>query len=162
LNPYFIVRAQAMGAPVVKQLGIEPIPLGYIVVSPGETVGWVGQAQLIPRDKPALAACFALAGQYLGMHFIYLEAGSGAKEHIPPEMVEKVRKALDIPLIVGGGIRNGETAQRIVEAGADIIVTGNTHETALNLRENMEDIVEGVRRGATRKKRNTTKKPISH
>lgn len=152
LNPYFIIRAQAMGAPIIKKLGLEPIPLGYIVVSPGETVGWVGQAQLIPRDKPSLAASFALAGQYLGMHFIYLEAGSGARKPIPPEMVEKVRTCLDVPLIVGGGIRNGETAKKIVEAGADVIVTGNIHETTPNLRETMEDIVEGVRRGTNRKK----------
>ncbi|MCK4929107.1 MAG: geranylgeranylglyceryl/heptaprenylglyceryl phosphate synthase, partial [Methanosarcinales archaeon] len=74
----YITTNQAMGAPLVKKYGIEPISMAYLIVEPGGTVGWVGDAKLIPQKKPAIAVAYALAGKYMGMHYIYLEAGSGA------------------------------------------------------------------------------------
>jgi len=147
-NPFFITGSQALGAFTVRRYGIEPIPMAYLVVEPGETVGWVGDAKLIPRHKPKIAAAYALAGQYLGMRLVYLEAGSGAREPVPPEMISLVRKVIDVPLIVGGGIRTGEQARRAVKAGADVIVTGTAIEKAGSIeraREKLEELNRGIK-----------------
>ena len=129
VDPYFLIGAQILGAPLVKKYGLEPLPMGYIIVGEGGTAGIVGKAISVPYNKPELAAAHALAGQYLGMRFIYLEGGSGAKNPVPPEMISAVKHVLEIPLIVGGGIRTKEQALAAASAGADIIVTGNLTET---------------------------------
>ena len=147
-NPFFITGSQALGAFTVKRYGIEPIPMAYLIVEPGETVGWVGDAKPIPRHKPKIAAAYALAGQYLGMRLVYLEAGSGAREPVPPEMISVVRSVLDVPLIVGGGIRTEEQARIAVKAGADIIVTGTAIEKAGSIekaREKLEELNRGIK-----------------
>jgi len=141
-NPFFITGAQALGALQVRRYGLEPIPMAYLVVEPGETVGWIGDVRLLPRRKPKIAAAYALAGQYMGMRFVYLEAGSGAPEPVPPEMIRTVKATIDVPLIVGGGIRSFEAARRAVEAGADIIVTGTAIEKAGSLEEAKEKLLE--------------------
>jgi phosphoglycerol geranylgeranyltransferase len=104
----------------------------------------VGKAIAVPYNKPELAAAHALAGQYLGMHFIYLEGGSGAKNPVPPEMIRTVKHVVDIPLIVGGGIRTKEEALAAASAGADIIVTGNITES-VNSKERVSEIIDGVK-----------------
>jgi phosphoglycerol geranylgeranyltransferase len=129
VDPYFLMGAQILGAPLVKKYGIEPISMGYIIVGEGGTAGIVGKAISVPYTKPELAAAHALAGQYLGMRFIYLEGGSGAAHPVPPEMISAVKHLLDIPLIVGGGIKTKEQAKIAASAGADIIVTGNLTES---------------------------------
>jgi phosphoglycerol geranylgeranyltransferase len=101
VDPYFIIGAQILGAPLVKKFGLEPIPMGYIIVGDGGTAGIIGKAIPVPYNKPELVVAHALAGQYLGMRFIYLEAGSGAKDPVPPEMIRVVKKYVDIPIIVG-------------------------------------------------------------
>jgi phosphoglycerol geranylgeranyltransferase len=148
VDPYFIMGAQILGAPLVKKYGLEPIPLGYIIVGEGGTAGVVGKAIPVPYNKPELAAAHALAGQYLGMRFIYLEAGSGAKNPVPPEMVGVVKHYIDTPLIVGGGIRSREQALAAASAGADIIVTGNVIEEN-GIRRKVSEIIEGIKRGRT-------------
>ncbi|BAD85215.1 geranylgeranylglyceryl diphosphate synthase [Thermococcus kodakarensis KOD1] len=147
-NPFFITGAQALGAFQVKRYGIEPIPMAYLIIEPGETVGWVGDAKPIPRHKPKIAAAYALAGQYLGMRLVYLEAGSGAPQPVPPEMIGLVKRVIDVPLIVGGGIRTEEQARAAVKAGADIIVTGTAIEKAGSVekaREKLEELNRGVK-----------------
>lgn len=141
---YYVIDAQAMSAYTVKSYGLEAIPLGYIIVGPGGTVGYVGQARGIPYDRPELAMAYALASQMLGTRFIYLEAGSGAKAPVPPEMIKLVKNQLEVPLIVGGGIREGPTAKATVEAGADIVVTGNLIEETARVRENINEIVTHI------------------
>jgi phosphoglycerol geranylgeranyltransferase len=145
VDPYFLIGAQILGAPVVKKYRLEPIPMGYIIVGEGGTAGIVGRAIPVPYDKPEVAAAHALAGQYLGMRFIYLEAGSGAKKPVPPEMIRAVKKGIDVPLIVGGGIRSREQALAAASAGADIIVTGNIVERTY-LKHRVSEIIEGIRR----------------
>ncbi|WP_297503123.1 geranylgeranylglyceryl/heptaprenylglyceryl phosphate synthase [Thermococcus sp.] len=147
-NPFFITGAQALGAFQVKRYGIEPIPMAYLIIEPGETVGWVGDARPIPRHKPKIAAAYALAGRYLGMRLVYLEAGSGAEKPVPPEMISIVRKVIDVPLIVGGGIKTGEQARAAVKAGADIVVTGTAIEKAGSLemaRKKLEELNRGIK-----------------
>jgi phosphoglycerol geranylgeranyltransferase len=144
VDPYFLVGAQILGAPLIKKFKIEPISMGYIIVGQGGTAGVVGKAIAIPYDKPELAAAHALAGQYFGMRFIYLEGGSGVANPVPPEMIKTVKKYLDVPLIVGGGIRTKEQAAAAAQAGADIIVTGNLIEAADN-KKRIADVVEGIK-----------------
>jgi phosphoglycerol geranylgeranyltransferase len=144
-NPYFISGAQRLGAPIVKRYGIEPIPMAYIIIEPGGKAGEVGEANAIPRNRPDLAADYALAGEYLGMRFIYLEAGSGADKPVPVEIVRKVRKAITVKLIVGGGIRTPGAAAERVKAGADIIVTGTLVERSANRVAKIKEIVKMVK-----------------
>ncbi|MEM3736883.1 MAG: geranylgeranylglyceryl/heptaprenylglyceryl phosphate synthase [Candidatus Bathyarchaeia archaeon] len=144
-NPYFIVGAQALGAPLVKKYKLEAIPLGYIIMGSGGAAGVVGYARPIPYNRPEIAAMHALAAQYFGMRLIYLEAGSGATEPIPPEAISHIKNVIDVPLIVGGGIRTGADAKMAVEAGADIIVTGTIVEQTPLVRESLQEIIEGIR-----------------
>ena len=123
-----VVRAQAYSAPIIKKLGIEAISMGYIVVEPGMKVGKVGQADLIERDRIDKAVGYAMAAEMLGMSLVYLEAGSGADRPVPPEMISAVKASINVPLIVGGGIRTPEAAEAARKAGADIIVTGTLIE----------------------------------
>lgn len=143
-NPYWIIGAQVLGAPMIKKFGIETISMGYLVVEPGGTVGWVGDAKLIPRGKPDIAVAYAMAAEFYGMKLFYLEAGSGADQHVPLEMITKVKKSIDLILVVGGGIRNGETARKIVEAGADIIVTGTVLENNSKVEDKIKELVDGI------------------
>jgi phosphoglycerol geranylgeranyltransferase len=92
-------------------------------------------------NRPDVVVAHALAGQYLGMNLIYLEAGSGAKEPVAPGVVEAVNDAVDVPLIVGGGIRSPETASETVKAGASIIVTGTIIEIHSNRMKELADAV---------------------
>jgi phosphoglycerol geranylgeranyltransferase len=144
VDPYFLIGAQILGAPLVRKYGLEPISMGYIIVGEGGTAGIVGKAIPVPYNKPELAAAHALAGQYLGMRFIYLEGGSGAKNPVPPEMIRTVKHFIDIPLIVGGGIRTKEQALAAASAGADIIVTGNVIEST-NAKRTVSEIINGLR-----------------
>ncbi|MDR1819294.1 MAG: geranylgeranylglyceryl/heptaprenylglyceryl phosphate synthase [Methanobrevibacter sp.] len=145
-NPYWLIEAQSLGAIAVKKSNIEPIPLGYMVVEPGGTVGWVGSAKLVPRNKPKIPATYAMAAEYLGMRFFYLEAGSGAKEHIPEEMVKYTKASVDnMIIIVGGGIRNKDSAYTLAMAGADIIVTGTVVEETDDVEAKIFEIVSGIR-----------------
>jgi phosphoglycerol geranylgeranyltransferase len=144
VDPYFLIGAQILGAPLVKKYHLEPLPMGYIIVGEGGTAGIVGKAIPVPYGKPELAAAHALAGQYLGMHFVYLEAGSGAKEPVPPEMIRIVKHYTDIPLIVGGGIKTKAQALAAASAGADVIVTGNIIETS-DAKQKVTEIIEGIK-----------------
>ncbi len=129
-DPYYIIGAQMSAAPIIRKLGLEPIPTAYIIVGYGGAAGFVGCARPIPLDKPEIAAAYALAARYMGMKVIYLEAGSGAPSHIPGRFVSIVRSVLDSEaiLIVGGGIRDEEAAREVLEAGADGIVVGTAFE----------------------------------
>ena len=142
-NPYFISQAQALGAPSVLRFGLEALPTAYIIIGEGTTVWHVGSVRSIPFDKPSLAVMYSLSAQYMGMRFVYLEAGSGAKSNIPPEMVASVRKIFKGFLIVGGGIRNPKTAEQIAKAGADAIVIGTFIEKGGSFKT-ISDIVKAI------------------
>lgn len=143
-DPYFILGAQVLAAPFIRKFEIETIPMGYIIVGEGGTAGVIGKISPIPFNKPELAVAHALAAQYLGMRFVYLEAGSGAKQSVPTDMVKMVRDLTKVTLIVGGGIRNGKQAREIVNAGAQVIVTGNVTE-GFEVKEKLLEIVRGIK-----------------
>lgn len=144
-DPYFITGAQALGAVAVKKYGIEPLPTAYIIVGEGTAAWFVGRAKGIPFNKPNLAVMYSLAAQYMGMRFVYLEAGSGASQSVPAEMVAAVKKHYGGTLIVGGGIRTPEIAAKIASAGADIIVIGTMIEKEGDWQDKFSSIVASIR-----------------
>jgi len=147
MNPYYITHAQALGAPLVKRYGLEPIPMGYVIVGDrGAAAAFVGQVNPIPFDKPPLAVIYGMAAQFMGKRFFYLEAGSGVERPISPEMVAAVGKNIEIPLVVGGGIRSPKAARQIVKAGARVIVTGTLVEKASP--EVLRRVVRSIRKAA--------------
>jgi phosphoglycerol geranylgeranyltransferase len=143
----FLIGEQIASARWVKKTGLEPLSMAYLVVEPGMAAGRVGQAQPLPRDNPDLVVSHALAGQYLGMSYIYLEAGSGASQPVPSEIIRAVRDEIDVFQIVGGGIRTPEAASEVVKAGADIVVTGTLVETSKKLKEDMSSLIKSIHSG---------------
>jgi len=144
INAYYLSGAQALGAPLVKRYRLEPIPLAYLIIGehPG-AAGFVGNANPIPNDKPELAAMYALAAQYLGMRYVYLEAGSGARETVSPSLVKIVRGIAKIRIVVGGGIKTPAQAQALVKSGAELIVTGTIFERADSVRK-LRKIIQSI------------------
>jgi len=129
-NARYLIGEQVDGAPMIKSFGIEPIPTAYLLIESGATtaVQYISQTLPIPADKPDIAKVHALAAEYLGMKFVYLEAGSGAPRPVPPEMVRQVKDYISIPLIVGGGLTTPQQVADAVEAGADFVVVGSVLE----------------------------------
>ncbi len=129
-NAQFLIGEQVAGAPAIRSFGIEPIPTGYILVESGAitAVQHISQTLPVPAGKPDIAKYHALAAEYLGMKFVYLEAGSGAPRPVPVEMVRQVSEYISIPLIVGGGLTTPEQVRAAVKAGADIVVVGSALE----------------------------------
>jgi len=144
-DPYFISGAQALGALLVKKYNIEPLPTGYIIIGDNTTAWFIGRAKGIPFEKSNIAVMYSLAAQYLGMRFVYLEAGSGAKKNVSAEMISNVRKYYDGLLIVGGGIKNSSIAKELAEAGADILVVGTLLERDPDWEKKFNDIVMAIR-----------------
>lgn len=144
-NLGYVIREHVKGAPFVKQTGIEPISMGYLIVEPGMTAGRMGEVDLIKRDDIKTAVGYALSAEYLGMDLFYLEAGSGAPEPVSDEMIAAVKENISIPLCVGGGIRSVETAKQKVLAGADIIVTGTALEQENNVKDTIGAMIHSLR-----------------
>ena len=133
-NPEHLIGKHVLAAPMIKNVGLEPIPVAYMLIESGSvtTALYMSGSQPVPRNKPEIAAATALAAEYLGMKLIYLEAGSGADNTTPNEMVKVVSNYCSIPVIVGGGIKTPECAKEKVDNGAKIIVTGNFFEDKKN------------------------------
>ena len=147
-NTYWISEAQVLAAPMVRHYKIEPLPVAYVVVDPGGTVGWVGDAKRIPRNKPKIAAAFAMAAECMGFRFFITDAGSNPEDgHIPLEMVSAVKSSITIPYIAAGGIRSPDQAKAVVKAGADIIQVGTAFEKENSVAK-IKEMVKAVRDGA--------------
>ena len=133
-NPEHLIGKHVISAPIIKQANLEAISTAYVLIESGTstTAQYMSGSLPIPRNKPEIAAATALAAEYLGMKLIYLEAGSGAKETVPNEMVKLVSEYCSVPIIVGGGIKSPNTAREKVKNGAKIIVTGNFFENENN------------------------------
>ena len=129
-NPEHLIGSQVAAAPILWKLGLEAISCGYMLIESGKRTSaeFVSNSIPIPKNKPNIALAHALAAQFLGMKTIYLEAGSGAQESVPSEMISLIHEEINVPLIVGGGIRSPETASEKIKSGANIIVVGNFFE----------------------------------
>jgi len=133
-NADHLIGRHVIASPMIKRAGIEPISTAYILIESGitTTAVYMSGSMPLPRNKPEIAAATALAAEYLGMKLIYLEAGSGADQTVPDEMITAVTKTCTVPVMVGGGIRTPMVARKKVESGANIIVTGNYFEDENN------------------------------
>lgn len=145
-NPELLIGQHVISAPFVKNSGLEIMPTGYMVIDGGAptTVSYISNATPIPSDKNEIAMCTAMAGEMLGMKLIYMDAGSGAKRPITENMIEKVARSIEIPLIIGGGITDPEKAYRNCKAGADVIVVGNAIEKDPSLIKEISAAIHSV------------------
>ena len=133
-NPDFLIEHQVKAAPILKKTQLEIISTGYMLIESGaETaVEKVTQTKPINRNDIEFALQTALAGEMLGNKLIYLEAGSGAKQAVPLEMIKEVAQNINIPLIVGGGIIDLYGIQKAYDFGADLVVIGTAFENNIN------------------------------
>src|SRR3984957_13406937 len=145
-NPELLIGQHVISAPAVRKSGLEIISTGYMVIDGGAptTVSYISNATPIPADKNEIAICTAMAGEMLGMKLIYMDAGSGARHPIREDMIAIVARNIEVPLVVGGGIRDPEKAYRNCKAGADIIVVGNAIEKDPGLIREMSAAVHSV------------------
>ena len=129
-NPELLIGNHVIAAPFIKKSGLECISTAYMLVESGITtsVEYISNTKPIPRTKTNIAVATAMAAELLGFKQIYLEAGSGALNHVPCEMIEAVRKETKLPIIVGGGIKSSADLKKIYQAGADMAVVGNSLE----------------------------------
>ncbi|MFH0894616.1 MAG: geranylgeranylglyceryl/heptaprenylglyceryl phosphate synthase [Bacteroidota bacterium] len=129
-NPEMLIGKHVVAAPYVKAAKLEAIPTGYMLIESGKltTAHYMSNSLPIPSGKSEIAACTALAGEMLGMKLIYMDAGSGAERPVPTEMITAVKKEIQVPLIIGGGLRKPQDAANACKAGADMIVVGTAFE----------------------------------
>lgn len=134
-NPDMLIGMHVLAAPYIKLSGLETIPTGYMLIDSGKptSVTYMSNSFPIPNDKKDIAGCTAMAGEMLGLRIIFMDAGSGATQPIQEEMISFVKGSIEIPLIIGGGIRTTERAKSVIEAGADILVVGNRFEESPEL-----------------------------
>ena len=145
-NADLLIGQHVVSAPKIKQSGLEIISTGYMVIDGGAptTVSYISNAAPIPADKSDIALCTAMAGEMLGMKVIYMDAGSGAKNPIPEEMIASVAGSVALPIIIGGGILQPEKAYLNCKAGADVIVVGNAIEKDASLIKEISDVVHSI------------------
>jgi phosphoglycerol geranylgeranyltransferase len=129
-NPELLIGKHVIAAPMLRESGIEVISTGYMLVDCGHptSVSYMSHTLPIPHDKEDIAACTAMAGEMLGLKTIYMDAGSGAKLSVSTRMIKAVRETINVPLIVGGGIRTAEKIIDVYAAGAEMVVIGNALE----------------------------------
>ena len=145
-NPEMLIGRHVLAAPVLRKTSLEIIPTGYMLIDSGSptSVSYMSGTVPIPRDKDDIAVCTAMAGEMLGLKLIYLDAGSGARFPVNEKMIEAVKKNINIPLIVGGGIKTSEKTFEICRAGADIIVIGNALEKDPDLIAELSSVVHSL------------------
>jgi len=134
-NPDYLFGQHVLAAPLIKELKLEVISTGYILIEAGKprSVEYITNTKPIPRDKKELVMAHALAAEYMGMKMIYLEGGSGAENSMPEEIISGVRDYVSIPVMTGGGIKTPERAAKMVEAGASFVVIGDVIEKSGDL-----------------------------
>ncbi len=134
-NPDLLIGQHVEAAPALRRSNLEILSTGYMLIESGNytTAHYISNTMPIPAHKPEIAACTAMAGEMLGLKLIYLDGGSGAKQPVPTSLIQSVNQAVDIPIIIGGGITTGESLFSTLDAGADIAVIGNAIEKNPNL-----------------------------
>jgi len=144
-NPDLLIGNHVLAAPYLKKSSLEIISVGYILIDGGKktSVEYMSNTKPIPADKPDIIVATAMAGEMLGNKAVYLEAGSGALNHVRYDVIKKVKENIDIPLIVGGGIKDTESVNNICQAGANVIVIGNAFEKRSDLIRSFADIIHG-------------------
>ena len=127
-----LIGSQVLAAPLIHRTGLETISTAYMIIDSGKPTSaqFMSGTIPLPRNKPEIAVAHALAAKYLGFKLIYLEGGSGAEHSVPVEIISAVTSAVDLPIIVGGGIKTPQEAKEKIKAGASFLVTGNIFESS--------------------------------
>lgn len=144
-NPDFLIGHHVQCAEEVLDSGIEVIPTGYILIDGGKltSVAYVSQTTPIPREKISIARQTAIAGHLMGQKLLYFDAGSGALEPVPQQLIAEIKQLLpDTPIIVGGGIRDAETIESMQKAGANVIVIGNKIEEDVDFLLDIQSFIQ--------------------
>jgi len=146
-NPEYLIGNHVHAAPFLKRSKLEIIPTAYLLIDGGRrtSVEYMSNTQAIPADKTELALATALAGEMLGMKLIYLEAGSGAQNSVPIDMIRTIKESINIPIVVGGGIRSESTMLEIFRAGASLVVIGSAIENNPKVGKNFSDCLRKLR-----------------
>ena len=133
-NPDYLIEHQVNAVPFLKKTNLEVISTGYILIESGTktAVERVSKTEPLDRNNSDYVLQTAQAGEYIGNDLLYLEAGSGARQPVPLEMIAKTAQNIRIPLIVGGGIRTKEAIDAAYQAGADLVVIGTAFENDIN------------------------------
>ena len=144
-NPEFLIGQHVLAAPALAKSGIEVLPTGYMLIGEENytSVRYISNTNPIPYNKTDIAVATALAGQMLGLKMLYLEGGSGAAKPVSANMIEAVRRAVSLPLIVGGGLRSAADVETALKAGADIVVVGTSIESNYALVDEIGRAVAG-------------------
>lgn len=142
-NAELLIGNHVLAAPYLKVSPLEILPTGYMLIDGGiqTTVSYISNTRPIPQEKTDIAVCTAVAGEMLGLRLMYMDAGSGAKIPVSTEIINSVSSAIQIPLIVGGGIKDPKKAKANVDAGADVIVVGNAIEKDTSLIMEIADAI---------------------
>ena len=147
-NPQFLIGEHVISAPKIYNIGLEVIPTGYILIDGGckTSVEIMSNTKSIPPDKKDIILSHALAGQYLGCKLIYLEMGSNSKNAVPGNLIKYLKNIIDIPIVVGGGIKSVSCAENIASSGADFIVMSSLLEELEDVKKikNMCNLIHGI------------------
>lgn len=148
-NPELLIGSHVIAAPSLAKMDVEILPTGYMLIDCGNTTTahYISQTSPIPYEKKDIAYATAMAGQMLGLSCIYMDGGSGAKNTVSGDMISMVSQHIDIPLIIGGGIKTIDDVERVCDAGADVVVIGNIIEENPNL---IQDFSIAVHRSRVR------------
>jgi len=140
-NPEFLIGSQVVAAPLLKKSNLEILSTGYVLVDSGvqTTASYISNTTPLPRNKADIAVATALASEMIGHKLLYLDGGSGAKLEVPREMISAVKKHINIPLFVGGGINTKEKLETAFNSGADLVVIGTAIEKNQDF---LNDIIE--------------------
>lgn len=133
-NPDFLIGHQIEAAPILKNLNLEVIPTAYMLIDGGKnsSVAYVSQTTPIPADQFGIAVNTAIAGELMGMQAVFMDAGSGAINPVPHQMVKEVKQNISVPLIIGGGLKTIDEIENVLNAGADVAVIGNKIESNID------------------------------
>ncbi len=139
-NPEYLIGNHVVAAPFLRESGLEIIPTGYMLINGGQqtSVSYMSNTQPIPADKPDIALATALAGEMLGLKVIYLDAGSGALNPVPSKTIALIAAEINLPLLIGGGIRTPADVRNAYESGADVVIVGNATE---NSRDRLGELI---------------------
>jgi phosphoglycerol geranylgeranyltransferase len=150
-NPEFLIGNHVIAAPYLRSVREKLISVGYILVGSGKktSVEYISQTEAIPADKADIVVATALAGEMLGFHMIYLEAGSGATNPVPPDIISSVKENISIPVAVGGGIKTFKEITEAFSAGANMIILGNACEKNPGLLQEACSIRDKIRNKKT-------------
>lgn len=143
-NPEYLIGQHVVAAPFLRQSGMEVISTSYLLVGDDTqtTAAYMSQTQPIPASKAKIVVSTALAGELIGHHLTYLDAGSGAQKPVSAEVIAQVKSHVSLPLIVGGGIDSSLKAFDALQAGADAIVIGNALERDPSFLDQVAEVVQ--------------------